>query len=103
MKFIDKLYFGSKASESKKSVLKDIRKGKYLPGVCVVTLPSNADNVLDIIEVYTLLQPAINTEDMTVVGIAFGKEEAMEVVRRIVDDTYRELGEIDIIRYLGLV
>ena len=97
------MYFGSKASESKKSVLKDIRKGKYLPGVCVVTLPSNADNVLDIIEVYTLLQPAINTEDMTVVGIAFGKEEAMEVVRRIVDDTYRELGEIDIIRYLGLV
>ena len=50
-----------------------------------------------------MLQPAINTEDMTVVGIAFGKEEAMEVVRRIVDDTYRELGEIDIIRYLGLV
>ena len=59
--------------------------------------------ILDIIEVYTLQQPAINTEDMTVVGIAFGKEEAMEVVRRIVDDTYRELGEIDIIRYLGLV
>ncbi len=103
MKFIDKLYFGSKASESKKSVLKDIKKGNYLPGVCIVTLPSNADNILDIIEVYTLQQPAINTEDITVVGIAFGKDEAMELVRVIVDDTYRELGEVDIIRYLGLV
>ena len=103
MKFIEKLYFGEKAADNRKSVLKDIRKGKFLPGVCIVTIASNPNNILDIIEVYTLLQPAIDTDDITVVGIAYGKEEAMELVRQIIDDAYCELGEIDIIKYLGLV
>lgn len=102
LKFIENLYFGPKASANSRKTVKDLKKGKYLPGVCVITLPTNENNVLDIIEAYTLLQPAIDSSELTVVGVTYGREEALELVRQIVDDTYTALGTVDINKYLGL-
>lgn len=102
MKLIDNLYFGIKAADKSKRVVKDLKKGKYLPGVCLVTLPTNENNLLDIIEAYTLIQPALDSSNLTVVGITYGREEALELVRQIVDDTYAALGTVNIKKYLGL-
>lgn len=102
LKFIEDLYFGPKALENSKKVVKDLKKGKYLPGVCLITLPTNKDNILDIMEAYMLLQPAIDTSELTVVGITYGRDEALELVRQIVDDTFSKLGTIDIKKYLGI-
>lgn len=102
MKFIKNLYFGPKAFNNSKKVVKDLKKRKYLPGVCLITLPTNDKNILDIFEAYMLLQPAIDKSELTVVGVTYGRDEAMELVRQIIDETYTELGTIDIKKYLGI-
>ncbi len=103
MKFIENLYFGQKAEDEGRSIIRKLSKGKYLPGVCIITLPSNPDNLLDIVEAFTLNLSSVKRDELTVVGIALGMEEAHEVVRQIVDDAYHYQGSLDIIKYLGLV
>ena len=88
MKFIDGLYFGPKAEHNKKELVRKLKKEKYLPGLWLITLPHNEGNILK--------------DNLTVAGIAYGRDEALELVRQIVDDTYNKLGTVDIIKYLGL-
>lgn len=103
LKFIDNLYFGPKVADDLKKVIRDLKRKKYLPGVWIITLPSNENNILDIVEVYKLSFSNIDiTKDFVVVGISYGKEEAMELVRQIVDSSYAEYNKVDIKRYLGL-
>ena len=102
MKFIDGLYFGPKAEHNKKELVRKLKKEKYRPGLWLITLPHNEGNVLAMVEAYTLPYQGGLKDNLTVAGIAYGRDEALELVRQIVDDTYNKLGTVDIIKYLGL-
>ena len=54
------------------------------------------------VEAYTLPYQGGLKDNLIVAGIAYGRDEALELVRQIVDDTYNKLGTVDIIKYLGL-
>ena len=91
MKFIDGLYFGPKAEHNKKELVRKLKKEKYLPGLWLITLPHNEGNILDMVEEYTLPYQGGLKDNLTVAGIAYGRDEALELVRQIVDDTYNKL------------
>ena len=93
MKFIDGLYFGPKAEHNKKELVRKLKKEKYLPGLWLITLPHNEGNILDMVEAYTLPYQGGLKDNLTVAGIAYGRDEALELVRQIVDDTYNKLGD----------
>ena len=95
MKFIDGLYFGPKAEHNKKELVRKLKKEKYLPGLWLITLPHNEGNILDMVEAYTLPYQGGLKDNLTVAGIAYGRDEALELVRQIVDDTYNKLGTVD--------
>lgn len=104
MKWYRPLILGENAGKQKLRTLKKVKNKKYQKDTYFITLPSNASNLLDIISVNQLLWPYYRNRKVRaqiyVIGIAKGKDEAMEVVRTIIDETYRQTGGFDIAKYL---
>lgn len=101
MRCYNHLYVGEKAERRRFPILEGLRAGKLQPEVYVITPPQNGNNILDIYPSAMLLLPPYRDEDMTIVGIAVTYWEALEVVRDIVDDLYRETGGFDIRAWVG--
>ena len=59
------------------------------------------DNLFDIFHAAHLKEPAFYRQDPFIVGIASGYEEAMEMVRCMVEDIYRETGAFRVREYFG--
>ena len=82
------LYVGDTAKKKQKKWMRRIENKKAVPGVWLLTLPSNQQNNLDVIPADLLLQPAVR------------REEAFELVEAIALETYRETGEVKIREWL---
>lgn len=94
------LYIGDTAKKKQKKWMQRIEKKKAVPGIWLVTMPSNPENNLDIIPADLLLQPAMKRNMQTIVGLAVTREEAIELVEKIAMETYRETGEMKIREWL---
>ncbi len=102
MKWYDKLYVGdSIAKKAKKLKWKISHNTGMIPiHVRVITFASNPDNLLDIIPARELRQKAYPKDHLRILGLAGDYEEAVEVVQRIIEETYRNTGDVDVYRYL---
>ena len=80
--------------------MRRIENKKAVPGVWLLTLPSNQQNNLDVIPADLLLQPAVRRNCPMIVGLAVSREEAFELVEAIALETYRETGEVKIREWL---
>lgn len=104
VKWYRKLYMGENASKSKYKVFGRVISSRFSHDTFLITLSSNPVNLLDVISANTLLQPHFkkkkNLEKLYVVGIAKGKDEALSVVRDIIDDVYSDRGDFKIREYL---
>lgn len=105
MKWYRKLYLGDNAKKARYKVLGLIRTGRFQKDTFLIMLPSNPDNLLDVVQAGYVFQPHFKKKmywnDLYVVGLAKGKAEANEVVRTIVDEVYRNTGGFNIREYLG--
>lgn len=68
--------------------------------IYVITLASNQNNLLDIIPSRELLQKGYPKQNLYIVGLAKGYEEAVEVAASIVDEVYRNTGTFAVRSYL---
>ena len=93
MKWYNKLYLGENAMKRKRKIINNIRFNKPQLGVYVITLPANEKNSLDIYPSNVLLQKYFRKRDLTVVGIAEGREESLMLMQRIVMDCYNQTGQ----------
>ena len=91
MKWYRKLYIGENAKKDKYKVFGHIRKNRFCADTFLITLASNTCNILDIYSANMLLQ----------VGLAKGRDEALNLVRDIIDEVYNATGGFDIREYLG--
>ncbi len=96
MKYYKDLYVSDTLKKKKKKILKKMEAGKFMPGIHLVTLAANPDNHLEIWHYPILLQPAFPKEDLFVVGISKGYEEALEFVEEIVQEVYNETEGTDV-------
>ena len=94
------LYVGDTAKKKQKKWMRRIENKKAVPGVWLLTLPSNQQNNLDVIPADLLLQPAVRRNCPMIVGLAVSREEAFELVEAIALETYRETGEVKIREWL---
>ena len=92
---------GEGARKAKYKVLGHVVKKKFSFDTYLITLPSNTSNILDIYSANVLLQPHFKKkciqDEIYVVGIAKGRDEAYELVR---DEVYKNTGGFNISRYL---
>lgn len=103
MKWYRKLYMGDTARTQKYKMFGYIRKNRFSMNTYLIALSNHPDNLLDIFSANVLKQPHFKkkqTGDMYIVGLAKGRDEALEVVRQIIDDVYTNTGGFDIRKYL---
>lgn len=104
MKWYRKLYLGDNAKKEKYKVFGRVQKGRFSPDTFLITLANSDGNLLEITPVNFLYQPHFknrkNLEKIYVVGIAKGRDEALELVRIIIDEVYNATGGFDIAGYL---
>jgi hypothetical protein len=104
MKWYRKLYLGDNAKKEKYKVFGKIRKGRFQVDTFLIILSENPDNLLEIISANMLLQPHYKRPEQQkkiyVVGLCKGYEEALETVRVIIDEVFKNTGGFDLRRYL---
>ena len=74
--------------------------GTFVPGVYVVTLSDNPGNILEILSTAELMQASVRAICPPVVGLANGRDGAIRMVQEIVEEVYRETGDLKIREYL---
>lgn len=103
MRWYKNLYVGENASKTKYKTWDRISMNKLSPGMYLLTLASNEKNLIDIIPADMLKQKHFKKEysdEVRVIGLAKGQDEAFELVRQIVDEVYSNTGGFDIRGYL---
>ena len=103
MKWYKNLYIGDKAKKAKYKVFGLMRKNRFTIDTYLITIADNPDNILDIYSANVLKQPHFkkkNRSEIYVVGLAKGRDEAFELVRTIVDETYHRTGKVDVADFL---
>lgn len=101
LKWYKKLYIGDNAKKKAPSVIKKVNQGKLQYDIYLITLASNEKNLLEIIQANQLVQKTLRKLCPMIVGMASGYEEALEVVEKIVEETYLKQGDTDVRRYLN--
>lgn len=104
MKWYKKLYYGENARKVKYKIFGKIAKSRLTFDTFLIILPSNKENLLDIVSADFLKQSHFKNKKIQntiyVIGIAKGKKEAFEVVRTIIDEVYQATKGFDIPKYL---
>lgn len=99
LKWIRNYYIGEDVKNPGKTRARII-VGKFVPGVYVVTLSDNPGNVLEIRSTAELMQKCVRALCPPIVGIASGRDGAIRMVQEIVEEVYRETGDLRIREYL---
>lgn len=92
MTWYEDLYVGKSITRQTKKIKWKIRHNAGQIDIYVITLASNPENLLDIIPARELLQRGYPKQNLYIVGLAKGYDEAVEVAVSIVDEVYRKTG-----------
>lgn len=98
LKWHKNYYKGSNVNNVTKIRLKLIQ-GKPVPGIYLVTLSENPNNLLEILPALTLVQETAARMCPEIVGIAKGKEEAFDLITDMIQDIYEETGSLNVKEY----
>ncbi len=99
IRWATRLYVGDKMKKKKDKAVTDINSKKLTLGVYCIAFASHPANLFDVMEANELLFPYYGKLDIFVVGIAKGKEEAIELVHQMVMEVYNNTGDFDVRTY----
>jgi len=99
-KYLKNLYLGRKAAAVREKVIRAVDRDAPFPDLYLITFASNGTDQLDILEARYLSDDRISNSLPEIVGLAIGRNEAFETVRRMAADTYRDTGACDMVSYL---
>ena len=100
MKYYSNLYVSEGLKKKKDKVIARLERKKIQPDLHVILLPECDHNQLEIVNAMYLLQPGYPRENRTVVGIAKGFDEAVELVERIGREVYEATGDLELRDYI---
>ncbi|MBE6018282.1 MAG: hypothetical protein E7233_11890 [Lachnospiraceae bacterium] len=99
--FRQDLYLGEGARKDKNIIIRNIRRHKLQFGVYVISLCANGRDILDIIPTFMLGRDDYKGRDITVLGIASGKDESFELAGKMIMDAYEATGGEDLRGYFA--
>lgn len=102
MKFHNHLYMCKRASKNKDKIIKKLQNGSGIPGLYLLVLPSGNHNQLEIFSSLMLLQHTMQKQQLYIVGFAYSYEEALILIRNLLEEALKETGVCDIRTYLGI-
>ena len=90
------LYLGEKIAKKKNKLIYKIKDLKFTPSTYVIALPRNRRDILETFPAEILKQKYYKKENIFVVGLAKGNEEANHVMFEIIQDCYRETNTVNV-------
>ena len=101
MKWMKHLYLGDLPRGQEARIRKGIRNRKPLLRAYVLMPAANPRDQLDLMDANVLLQEHFRKQkDLTIVGLASGKEDAVLLAARLMDECVRLTGTPDLRAYL---
>ncbi|MBQ8856683.1 MAG: hypothetical protein IJ024_00915 [Lachnospiraceae bacterium] len=99
MRWAVNLYTTEKTKKMLPRIMHKVGKGKLQPGIWLITIASNEQNLLDIFHSIYYVQPMFARLNPDIVGIAESEDTAKELLIKITEDMYRETGHFDVRAY----
>ena len=100
MEFYKDLYVSESLRKRKEKILRKLKAGKGSLGCYMITLTGNPANHLEFFDSMLLQQKYEQQESKFLVGIAGCYEEALELVRKISEDTYEKRNDLNIREFI---
>jgi len=94
-----RLYVGDKLKQKKDKAIQSIKRKKVTFGIYCITFASHPDNLFDIIDANELLFPHYQRSDIYIVGLAKGKDEAINLVHDMLMEIYQKTGDFKVKNY----
>lgn len=99
MTWYKEFYAGESIEHKKEKVKWKILHNAGQLDIYVIALSSNHANLLDIISATELMQKAYPKQDMLVVGVDKGYDNALELAAKIIMDVYQKTGNLNVRNY----
>lgn len=100
MKFYRYLFVSETMDTKKEKILQKLQNHEYPIGIYLLVLPDKGPDQLEFFSSAMLRQRCIKEDDLFVVGLARGYDDAVELVEQIVKQVYKETGGTDIPSYI---
>lgn len=94
------LYLGQRAMKKKRKLIAQVNRGRFYPGLYLITEAANGVDQLDIVDSRCILEKRVRELLPPVVGMAIGYEEAMDVLLDLTQETYEATGTANILTYV---
>jgi hypothetical protein len=97
MKVAEHVYISEILKPEKEFLKKRIRQKKKIPALYCITLPLWKSGILEIYSYNELISDFYEKEEIVVVGLAAGRDDALVLLRRMADDLAADdaLGNVD--------
>ncbi len=93
------LYIGDKLKKKKSKAITSINDRRVTFGVYCIAFSSQPTNLFDIMDANELLFPHYRKSNIRIVGLANGKEEAINLVHDMLMEVYHNTGSFDVREY----
>ena len=100
MRFYKNLYVNESMTKKKEKVIAKLNKKKYPLNTYVIALIEEGENQLEFYSTLMFRQGSVIDDDIFVVGIAGGYDDALYLVEEIAKEVYEETGDLDIRSYI---
>lgn len=100
MKWYKDLYVSEAIGKKANKIKWKINHNAGTVNIYLVCLPSNKDNLLDIVPAIELMQKGYPKKDLHVIGMAKGYDDAVDLTRTIIEQTYNSTGGVNVVEYL---
>lgn len=99
MEWYARLYTDSVTGPKKERFITEIEEQKYRGNLYLITLAANPKNQLELLSVHQLRFPYIRRNCPMVVGLASGRESALRLLERIVQEVLQNTGDVKLRDY----
>lgn len=99
IKWYDNLYVDSYMKKKSKKIKKQMDAGKFNLNVYCIAFASDGTNLFDIMNTNELLFQHYKKQDIRILGLAFGRESAILLVKEMVEEIYRNTGGFQVREY----
>lgn len=95
IKWYPQLYLDEQAAGKEAKLKSKIEKGKVSINLYCICIATNPDNLFDIINVNELLFHYYMQKQITIIGLAYSRENAVKLVEKIALDIYNQTDNFD--------
>ena len=100
MKWAKKLIYGEEAGKKRTGYVMKLKMGKGIFGLSAIVVNPDSPNQMEIIDSKQLMWKKYPKDDLILIGLAKGEEEACEVVEKLAKRSFEVTGSYDLKAYV---